>query len=207
MPPRQRLVAGLLRRFLRRLLLNACCRRRSSREADDREQALRATMVSGTVDMPTASAPRVRAARISAGVSKLGPAEPDVDAGRQGDAARVAAARALRAARIVGVDHVDEAADCHSRRTAGSTGEVDVVGDRHQRAGGMSRRRLPAALVSSSVSQPSAARASIGSASVGLAGFVVVRAPGSTRPAACRPASPVFRRGRVRGLRKSLQLP
>ena len=35
--------------------------------------ACRARIVSGTVDMPTASAPSVRAARISAGVSKLGP--------------------------------------------------------------------------------------------------------------------------------------
>ena len=33
----------------------------------------RAAMASGTVDMPTASAPIVRSARISAGVSKLGP--------------------------------------------------------------------------------------------------------------------------------------
>ena len=33
----------------------------------------RSAMVSGTVDIPTASAPRVRNARISAGVSKLGP--------------------------------------------------------------------------------------------------------------------------------------
>jgi hypothetical protein len=32
-----------------------------------------AMMTSGTVDMPTASAPRMRAIRISAGVSKLGP--------------------------------------------------------------------------------------------------------------------------------------
>ena len=35
--------------------------------------AWRARITSGTVDMPTASAPRVRSARISAGVSKLGP--------------------------------------------------------------------------------------------------------------------------------------
>ena len=33
----------------------------------------RATIVSGTVDMPTASAPRMRAMRISAGVSYVGP--------------------------------------------------------------------------------------------------------------------------------------
>ena len=32
-----------------------------------------ATMASGTVDMPTASAPRTRAARTSAGVSYWGP--------------------------------------------------------------------------------------------------------------------------------------
>ena len=34
----------------------------------------RARITSGTVDMPTASAPSTRNARISAGVSKLGPA-------------------------------------------------------------------------------------------------------------------------------------
>jgi hypothetical protein len=33
----------------------------------------RARITSGTVDMPTASAPRMRIARISAGVSKEGP--------------------------------------------------------------------------------------------------------------------------------------
>ena len=42
--------------------------------AATRRPAWRARMTSGTVLMPTASAPSVRNARISAGVSKLGPA-------------------------------------------------------------------------------------------------------------------------------------
>ena len=41
--------------------------------AATRRPAWRATIVSGTVDMPTASAPSVRNARISAGVSNVGP--------------------------------------------------------------------------------------------------------------------------------------
>ena len=41
--------------------------------AATRRPQWRARIASGTVDMPTASAPSVRNARISAGVSKLGP--------------------------------------------------------------------------------------------------------------------------------------
>ena len=41
--------------------------------AATRSPRKRARITSGTVDMPTASAPRMRSARISAGVSKLGP--------------------------------------------------------------------------------------------------------------------------------------
>jgi hypothetical protein len=42
-------------------------------QAATRRPRKRARMTSGTVDMPTALAPMVRAMRISAGVSKLGP--------------------------------------------------------------------------------------------------------------------------------------
>ena len=43
------------------------------RDRRDLSPRKRARITSGTVDMPTASAPRMRRARISAGVSKDGP--------------------------------------------------------------------------------------------------------------------------------------
>ena len=46
----------------------------------------RARITSGTVDMPTASPPSVRIARISAGVSNDGPGIPGIDAFGQGHA-------------------------------------------------------------------------------------------------------------------------
>ena len=72
--------------------------------AATRRPAWRATIASGTVDMPTASAPRVRKARISAGVSKLGPGDREVDALAERDAEPPAARVQRRAQRgVVGV--------------------------------------------------------------------------------------------------------
>ena len=64
---------------LRDLLMAQRCRAQSRRQvchAGNPSTSMpmcRATIVSGTVDMPTSVAPSVRKARISAGVSKLGP--------------------------------------------------------------------------------------------------------------------------------------
>ena len=112
--------------------------------------------------MPTASAPSVRNARISAGVSKLGPGGGEVDALGQRD---VRARRRRRAAaraqlRVVGVAQAREA---RADRVVVRAGErvdaehVDVVADRHQRARARPRRRSePAALVTNSASAPGA---------------------------------------------------
>ena len=58
-------------------------------------------MTSGTVDMPTASAPSVRNARISAGVSKLGPLHARYTPRCNGTPSRAAASSAaLRSAGV-----------------------------------------------------------------------------------------------------------
>ena len=87
-------------------------------------------MTSGTVDMPTRSAPSTRAARISAGVSKLGPGEPHVDAFVQLDVRRPRRLVELGDERwVVGLGQRHEAivgARMPIKRIG--AGEIDVVG-------------------------------------------------------------------------------
>ena len=169
--------------------------------AATRRPQWRARITSGTVDMPTASAPSVRKARISAGVSKLGPVRGEVDALGQRDAELAGAAAQQRRA----------APGRRRRACSGSAGRrrrrwarervdaehVDVVGDRHQRA----RRRLRAQRAGG-----------VGGQQRGGAGALAARAPARAsrrgrrpRRCACGPAGTrraARRAGRARAGRR-----
>ena len=106
--------------------------------AATRSPQCRATIVSWTVDMPTASAPSVWKARISAGVSKLGPRDREVDALEQLDADRVRGRPQARAQ--LGVVGVAQAREARAELVVVGpgqhvgAGQVDVVLDQHQPA-------------------------------------------------------------------------
>ena len=113
--------------------------------------------------MPTRSAPSVRKARISAGVSKLGPGGGEVDAVVQRRAERVGGGVQARAELgVVGVAQAREARPDGPRRSGPVSGLKpsrlmwSVMHDQAARDG--SGRSEPAALVRTSSSAPSAFR-------------------------------------------------
>ena len=119
--------------------------------AATRSPAWRARITSGTVDIPTASAPSVRNVRISAGVSKRRAGGGQVDALGELDLQRARGVVQPGAQlRVVGVAQAREA---RADRVVVGAGErvdaeqVDVVGDRHQAARGRPRRRSDAGRV------------------------------------------------------------
>ena len=104
--------------------------------AATRSRKKRPRITSGTVDMPTASAPS------DAGDADLGrrlegrAGEPHVDAGRERDAFALGGAEQGGAeARVIGAGHADEALVGRLADQRVDAGEVDVVGDQHQFAG------------------------------------------------------------------------
>ncbi len=136
--------------------------------AQTRRPQWRARMTSGTVDMPTASAPSLREGPDLGRGFEVRPGAREIDPLGEVDAEQPRDhLEAQPEHRIIGIAQRREARDRRlsslgaGQRTAGL--EVDVVGDQHEPPRpDFSGCNDPAALVSSSVAMPARCRARIG---------------------------------------------